>query len=137
MLHPSASDVPPGQPAYLHVRAGGEMLALAWEVLAEARAAGPLSPIPGSPPWLVGLTQWKGRLMTVADAGRLFGSGPSSGRWQLALKGLPCELALAVDELLGSAGPDERPVLTLDATCLANHPAFQRGAAGVLPRESR
>lgn len=130
MSHPSVTDAAPALPAHLHVRAGGVVLALARELLAEVRLAGKLTPIPGAPAWLAGLTQRKGRLMTVVDAGRLFGQATWSGKFVITLKGLPCELALGVDSLPGSPADGEQAERTLDAALLASHPAFQRGAAG-------
>ena len=127
--------VPPSAPTNhteatsLHVSAGGVRLALPWAVLLEVGEAGPLTPVPGAQPWLKGLAQWRGRLITVVDAGRLFGHGPSACRALVALRGLPCEVALGVDELLGRAGDDEAADVRLDAAALAAHPAFQPGAA--------
>lgn len=115
-------------PASLLVAAGGIRLALDWDLLLETGAAGPLTPVPGGAPWLAGLAQWHGRLLTVVDAGRLFGGAPSRCRWLLALRGLPCDVALGVDEL--NPGADGPTPLPLDAAALRSHPAFAPGAAG-------
>jgi twitching motility protein PilI len=120
---------PSTEPTSVHVSAGGLRLALAWDVLLEVGEAGPLTPVPGAQPWLAGLAQWRGRLITVVDAGRLFGREPSSCRALVALRGLPCEVALGVDELLGRAGDEEPADVRLDAAALAAHAAFQPGAA--------
>jgi hypothetical protein len=119
----------PAASTSLHVLAGGVRLALPWEVLLEVGTAGPLTPVPGGQPWLAGLAQWRGRLITVVDGGRLFGHAPASCRWLVALRGLACETALGVDELLGSAGAEDTADLVLDVAALAGHPALQPGAA--------
>ena len=131
MVPPSAQPDhdPSTEPTSVHVSAGGVRLALAWDVLLEVGEAGPLTPVPGAQPWLTGLAQWRGRLISVVDAGRLFGRGPSSCRALVALRGLACEVALGVDELLGPAGDEEAADVRLDAAALAAHPAFQPGAA--------
>jgi hypothetical protein len=123
---PDAASVP----ASLLVSAGGVRLTLAWDTLLETGAAGPLTPVPGAAPWLAGLGQWHGRLVTVVDAGRLFGRAPSRCRWLLALRGLACDVALGVDELNPPADPDDPPIVHLDAAALRAHPAFAPGAAG-------
>jgi len=127
---PTTNVDPPPPPACLHVRAGGATLALAWDLLVETGAAGPLTPVPGAPRWLAGLGQWRGRLVTVVDAGQLFAGSSASCRWLLALKCVPCDLALGVDELLGAEAEDAPADVRLDATALGRHPAFQPGAAG-------
>jgi hypothetical protein len=132
MLPPSVptadADAPP--PARLHVRAGGAVLALSMDLLVASGASGRLTPVPGAPAWLAGLGQVDGRLITVVDAGRLFAQSASTCRWLLTLKGVPCEVALGVDELLGVPGADGEADLRLDAATLGRHPAFQPGAAG-------
>jgi hypothetical protein len=132
MSTPSVSivEADPALPHCLHVRAGGAVLSLPLDLLDATGPAGHLTPVPGAPEWLCGLGQFRGRLVSVVDAGRLFAGRPSSCRWVLALKGLPCEVALGVDELLGAAGRDGPVDMRLDAACLGLHPAFQPGAAG-------
>jgi len=103
-------------------------------VLSAVGPVGLLTPVPGGAEWLVGLTQWHGRLLTVVDAGRLFGNAPSAGRWLLVLRGAPCETALAVDELLGPSAAADSTATPIDAATLARHPAFQPGAAGRPPQ---
>jgi len=129
-----ASAPDPATPALpsagLHVRAGGVVLEVPWELLVETGAAGPVTPLPGAPPWLAGLAQWKGRLVSVVDAGSLFGRQAGSRKWLLALRGLACEVTLGVDELIGPPRPGEPAEVRLAAAELAAHPAFQPGAAG-------
>ncbi len=120
---------PTAMPTSLLVSAGGVRLALDWDVLLETGSAGPLTPVPGAAEWLAGLAQWHGRLVTVVDAGQLFGKAPSRCRWLLALRGLACDVTLGVDDLSPSADP-EQPPRRLDAATLRAHPAFAPGAAG-------
>lgn len=125
----------PALPDCLHVRAGGVVLSLPLGLLDATGPAGHLTPVPGAPPWLRGLGQFRGRLVSVVDAGRLFAGRPSACRWVLPLKGLACEVALGVDELLGAAGGDGAADVRLDAAGLGLLPAFQPGAAGRRPEE--
>jgi hypothetical protein len=113
----------------LLVRAGDVRLSIDCRALAEYGIPGGRTPVPGAAPWLLGLAQWDGRLLTVVDAGQLFGGRPVRGTSILVLRGLPCEAALAVDEMLDAAseGPAD---LHLDVATLSAHPAFQPGAAG-------
>ena len=111
------------------VLAGGVELSIDLRSLADFGVPGARTPVPGAAPWLLGLAQWRGRLLTVVDAGRLFGTGPVRGACILVLRGLACEMALAVDKVVRSSS--ETPAkLHLDAAALAAHPAFQPGAAG-------
>jgi chemotaxis signal transduction protein len=97
--------------------------------LAEYGTPGARTPVPGAAPWLLGLVQWRGRLLTVVDAGQVFGSAPVRGASILVLRGLACEMALAVDQVLDNSS-EIAADLHLDAAVLAAHPAFQPGAAG-------
>jgi hypothetical protein len=111
------------------VRAGGVVLSIDLRSLAEYGTPGARTPVPGAAPWLLGLVQWHGRLLTVVDAGRLFGSAPVRGASILVLRGLACEMALAVDQAL-EPGSEVAADVHLDAATFAAHPAFQPGAAG-------
>gem|GEM_PF-6721391 len=116
-------------PVSLQVLAGGVRLELDVELLLEAGSAGPLTPVPGAATWLAGLAQWHGHLVTVVDAGQLFGRSRSCCRWLLALRGLACDVTLGVDELNPLPDPAQLP-RRLDAATLRAHPAFAPGAAG-------
>ena len=105
------------------------MLSIDSRCLADYGTPGARTPVPGAAPWLQGLVQWRGRLLTVVDAGLVFGSGPVRGASILVLRGLACELALAVDAVLHGSS-EAVAELHLDAAALAAHPAFQPGAAG-------
>ena len=104
------------------------MLSIDLRSLAEYGTPGARTPVPGAAPWLLGLAQWRGRLLTVVDAGRLFGSAPVRGASILVLRGLACEMALAVDEVLDPSS-ETAADLHLDAAALAAHPAFHPRAA--------
>jgi hypothetical protein len=112
----------------LRVRAGDVELSIDCRCLLEYGVPGGRTPVPGAAPWLLGLAQWRGRLLTVVDAGLLFGNAPVRGASVLVMRGLACETALAVDEVLES-GTEPSKQLHLDAAALAAHPAFQPGAA--------
>jgi chemotaxis signal transduction protein len=124
---PTAPKAAPSPPCLL-VSAGGARLSIDCRAVAEYGVPGGRTPVPGTASWLLGLAQWRGRLLTVVDAGLLFGGGPTRGASILVLRGLPCETALAVDQVLDAN--DEPPAdLHLDAAVLTAHPAFQPGAA--------
>jgi chemotaxis signal transduction protein len=115
----------------LVVQAGGLRLALPFGAVAEVshRVPGPPVPVPGSAPWLIGLIAWRGRLLTLVDAGRLFGEAPSRGGALVLLKGLPVETALAVDDTpRPTVGPGEG-ARRLELPALQALPALQPGAA--------
>jgi hypothetical protein len=126
---PTDSDAT-AMPTSLQVAAGGVRLALDLDVLLEAGSAGPLTPVPGAAKWFAGLGQWHGHLVTVVDAGQLFGHAPSRCRWLLALRGLACDVTLGVDELNPTPDPAQPQPRRLDLATLRAHPAFAPGAAG-------
>lgn len=132
MPHPSGPTSLPAStpPACVIARAGGVRLSIDGQALAEHGTLGPLTPVPGAASWLVGLAQWHGRLLTVVDAGRLFGRSPTTGRTLLVLRDLPCETALVVDEAFKASEDGPPADLHLDAATLRAHPAFRPGAAG-------
>ncbi|MED5330621.1 MAG: hypothetical protein VX916_04965 [Planctomycetota bacterium] len=85
--------------------------------------------VPGATSWCCGLVRCGGRLMTLLDAGLLFGHRPCKARFLVVLKNLPVETALAVDQILvDGASPSEADVI-LNSETLRDHPAFQPGAA--------
>ncbi len=120
-----------GPPApLLQLRAGGCQIALSCRLArAVEQAAVPRALVPGAAPWLLGLIQWQGGLLTLVDAGRLFGSRPCLDGRFVVLKGLDVDVALAVDEILPPDEGCKAPDLVLDQAALACHPAFQPGAA--------
>ncbi len=125
---PSATDP---APTTLHVRAGSVRVALAFDVVGEQADPVPVAPVPGAAPWCLGLVQLNGRLVTLIDAGRLFGSVPTSPGALVRLEGLEVETALAVDEIVGLLGDEDLGAADFffDRRSLAAHAAFQAGAA--------
>jgi hypothetical protein len=119
--------------ACLLIEAGGRRLACAYSVVLEVGRIDSITPVPGGADWLAGLVQWRGRLLTLIDAGRLFGLRPTQGRWIVVLRGLRVETALVVDALLGTDDPGGTAALVLDSEALAAHPALQPGAAAGAP----
>lgn len=117
----------------LLVEAGGRHLACAFPVVLEVGRTDQVTPVPGGSPWLVGMIQWRGRLLTALDAGRLFGYRPCQARWLVVLRGLRVDTALIVDAIVGTEDPNGTADLVLDAEALAAHPALQPGAAAGVP----
>ncbi len=114
----------------LHVNAGGSRLSVAFDVVEEFAEIGPWAPVAGAADWCRGLVQWRGRLLTMVDGGRLFGSRPSANGHQVVLSGLAVEAVLAVDSLVGVFSQDEPADVHLDLKTLRSHAAFAPGAAG-------
>jgi chemotaxis signal transduction protein len=113
----------------LHVRAGGRRLALPFEVTSAVAPAAPCVRVPHAAPWLLGLIQWRGGLLTLVDAGTLFGERPCRPTRLVVLRGLKVDAALAVDEILRPADAAQPADLLLDHAALSAHPALQPGAA--------
>jgi hypothetical protein len=113
----------------LLLTAGGCEFGLEYDVLEEVLQIGRVLPVPGAAPWLAGLAVWRGRIVTLVDAGQLFGTRPAEGQWMLILKGLPVAAGLKIDGFPRLVGAEEPPVSFLDLEVLSRHPAFQPGAA--------
>jgi hypothetical protein len=127
-MSPRSDTDPP--PARLHVTAGGIRIELGPDVVTEVLATGRIVRVPGSGPvWLAGLAAWRGRVVTLIDAGRVFGTGPAHGPWMVVLKGLPVDTALVVDGEPRLAGAEDVADLVLDRGTLAAHAALQPGSA--------
>jgi hypothetical protein len=130
---PPPDDAPVPGASCLLVEAGGRRLACAYSAVVEVGRVDRITPVPGGAPWLAGLVQWRGRLLTLIDAGRLFGRCPSRARWIVVLRGLRVETALVVDAILGTDDKGGTADLVLDTEALAAHPALQPGAAAGAP----
>jgi hypothetical protein len=127
-MSPRSDTDPP--PARLHLTAGGVRIELGFDVMTEVLATGRIVRVPGgSPAWLVGLAAWRGRVVTLVDAGRVFGSGPARGPWMVVLKDLAVDTALLVDGEPRLAGAGDVADLVLDRDSIASHAAFQPGSA--------
>jgi chemotaxis signal transduction protein len=116
----------------LHVQAGDRRMAIPFELVAEVGSPGPVVDVPHGAEWLLGLIQWRGRLLTLVDAGQLFGLRRSGGAKLVVLRNLNVETALAVDQVIGTENADVSADVVLDAARLQAHPSFQPGAAVAL-----
>ena len=91
---------------------GGAALAIPAELVAAVVRPGPVTPVGGAEPWLVGMTAVRGRVLPVADLGRLTGVPPAEtpdepgggwyvvvddGRRAVALAGLRVRRLVACD----------------------------------------
>ncbi|HTE05702.1 MAG TPA: chemotaxis protein CheW [Planctomycetota bacterium] len=117
----------------LLVEAGARKLACSFAAVLMVGSYEHVAQVPGSSHWLLGLIQWRGRLLTVVDAGRLFGYQPSRPRHIIVLRGLRVDTALAVDTILALEDPGGIADLVLDVEALSAHPALQPGAAASAP----
>lgn len=128
---PSHSDHTPSpvHPVRVFATAGGVRLAIAHDVIAAVGTPGAIVTVPHAEPWLRGLTVWAGRLRTLIDAGRLFGSQASGTGGLIVLKGLAIDTALAVDALPRATLEPGPPPIELDLATLSAHEAFQPNAA--------
>jgi hypothetical protein len=141
---PASSSDPRAPGVHLLVRAGGRTAALDSALVGEVRrrAAWQRLPVPGSMPWFLGLTVWRGRLLSLCDGGQLLfetpagfpptTGGPTSDQAPdiVVLRGLPVDdVAISVDTILGPAEEWEDDVRVVGIDVLCGHPAFQPGAA--------
>ena len=114
----------------LLVKAGGCRIALPFRSVREFCEVGRHVSVPGAAAWCLGLVQWRGRLLTLLDAGRIFGAAPSRPRYQVVLALDRVETALAFDEHPSLCG-DEAPCdVLLDEERLRGLAQLQPGAAG-------
>jgi chemotaxis signal transduction protein len=116
----------------LLVRAGDRLIAMPIEVVSEVGTPGPTVEVPHGAEWLHGLVQWRGRLLTLVDAGLLFGLRRSRAAKLVVMRNLNVETALAVDQIIGTPHSSESAEVVLDAERLRSHAAFQPGAAVIL-----
>lgn len=124
--HPAPADL-----THLHVRAGTRSIALPFRSVREFCEVGHRVPVPGAAEWCLGLVQWRGRLLTLLDAGRLFGTEPSRPRYQVVLSLPDIETALAIDAFLDLHGDDAPCDVVLEDEQLQTLAELQPGAAGV------
>lgn len=126
--------LPPSETAasrpHLILTAGGRRFALDLDVVEEVRRHGRVLPVPGAAAWLTGMVACRGRVLSLADAGALFGAGNATGDWMVVLKGLSVNAALRVDGSPRLPDTNSSPEFTIDLAALAGHEAFQFGAAG-------
>ncbi|MEZ4469414.1 MAG: chemotaxis protein CheW [bacterium] len=96
------------KPACLVLSGGGLRLAVAAEQVVAVFPLDAVTPMPGVPAWVVGLTRHAGRMLVVVQAGGLLGrSGPQGGlAVQLAAD---VELALMVEAVEATGPLVDRP----------------------------
>ena len=82
--------------------AGEQKLGIAAADLREIVPAPPIARLPVMPPWVLGLAQIRGELISVIDTGRLFQSTQKPGlRFVAVVETSQGAVALAVDQVLG------------------------------------
>ena len=128
LAHAAADPAETPGASCLLVEAGGRRLACAFPAVLEVGQIDGVTPVPRGADWLLGMIQWRGRLLTLVDAGRLFGMRPSRIGWIVVLRGLRVDVAFAVDAILGTDDLEGLADLVLDGEALAAHPAMQPGA---------
>ncbi len=83
-------------------RLGSHWCGIPLEMVQEAVVAGEVTPVPLSPPEIVGLINLRGRIITVVDLApvlRLETSGPGGARMQVVLDGKWRDVSLLVDRM--------------------------------------
>lgn len=84
------------------IRVGSEIIGVQGEHLVEIVPLPAVTPLPGTPAWLTGITQVRGELMSVVDLARLFDLGGGEPAVYLAvIGGERGPVGIQVDELLG------------------------------------
>ncbi len=100
---------------YATFTALGQPLALPLEQLAGVVAPGPLQPLPHAAAWVLGVTAWRGRAITVIDLAELVGAARGTARKWLMLEWQGQWLAVAVSEvgaiITASPAPGEAALL--------------------------
>lgn len=73
-----------GAPRVLVVSLAGVHLAIPAALAAGVVRPGPVTPVPGPEPWVLGVTAVRGRVLPVVDVRRLAGLGPAEGAEEAA-----------------------------------------------------
>ena len=63
---------------HVRVRTGGESYALAVAGVSEIATLGPITPVPGAPPAVLGVWNLRGDVIAAIDLGSLMGLGPTA-----------------------------------------------------------
>lgn len=66
--------------SHVVVRLGGSRFALPMEVVAEVGRVLTVTRVPGTPDWVAGVTNWRGRILGVLDLRRLLGLAAEESR---------------------------------------------------------
>jgi chemotaxis signal transduction protein len=135
-----AQDVrPTGYPTGVVVRFGGSRYAVDMASVAEVVPVPPTSRVPGCPPWLAGVVNWRGRVLAVVDPRSLLGAEtiplPSSARL-LVLSVDGVEAGMVVEAVAGLLEAGESDPEATPATASASAASLVSGvvtdAAGPL-----
>jgi purine-binding chemotaxis protein CheW len=88
----------------LEFELGPERYAIDSSAVKEVYALKEITPIPGVPPYILGVVGVRGRIVSVVDLGRLFGSPPRDAALftkAIVLKSATMEFAVLADEVAG------------------------------------
>ena len=88
---------------YMLVSAGGKRFALPLGLIREVVTARPYTPLPGSPPWVGGLVNVRGRVVTVVDLSarlRLPAASELPGHRVVVVSSRDREVGIAVEDVL-------------------------------------
>ena len=97
------------QPAWMVVRLGDELAALPISAVGEVMPAPQVWPVPLAPPWVVGVVDVRGAIVTVIDPGLRLHGRPAAADAQMVLVGTddPGEqVGLLVDGIAGLLDQD-------------------------------
>jgi chemotaxis signal transduction protein len=100
------------------VRLSDARYAIALDTIAEVLPVPGLTRLPGSPLWLAGVSNWRGRVLAVLDLRPLLGADqrpPSSSARLVVMRQAEVEAGLLVDAVLGLMTADG-PIQDLPAT---------------------
>ncbi len=110
--------------SHVVVRLGGGRFALPMDVVAEVGRMPGLTRVPGTPSWVAGVANWRGRILGVLDLHVLLGLTSQAGRGDgtsrlVVLTRPPVSVGLIAERVEGvlTVDPDELepPLLTLPA----------------------
>jgi chemotaxis signal transduction protein len=79
---------------------GNELIGIPVECAEEIIRTPPISPLPGLPPWLEGIAQIRGEIVTVVSLAKWFGVSAGGGAYMVVLAGAEGGLGLLVDSVL-------------------------------------
>jgi len=125
------------------VRLGGGRFALPMDVVAEVGRMPGLTRVPGTPPWVAGVANWRGRILGVLDLRILLGVAHQSSRdgttRLVVLTRAPVSVGAIADRVEGVITVDvddlEPPLLTLPpeaGSLLQGQVTDQDGPVGVI-----
>jgi len=116
---------------------GRKRYALPLARVAGLATCGAIRSIPGSPPTVIGLTEWRGRLFTVIDLPAMLGADPDAAPSCLVRLAAPLErtaLTLPARVQLGLRNPGEPRIepSDFDPPVVAERIADEEGAVGLI-----